>query len=162
MKKLLSILTISTLTASVPVPLLANTTLERTKSDVSTLSSNVNNDYLPIKEINGVNDKVQSIKVDSKDNIYFGTNKGAYKLSDGSDTPTKINGINENIILLVVDSENNIYFGTFAGAYKLSNSANNWVSSSLNNSGGSPLFFRKQCYNHQQESNSLVSHFLIY
>ncbi|AXF97242.1 hypothetical protein [Spiroplasma phoeniceum] len=35
MKKILSILTISTLTASVPVPLLANTTLERTKSDVS-------------------------------------------------------------------------------------------------------------------------------
>ncbi|MBW3058874.1 hypothetical protein D6D54_07850 [Spiroplasma poulsonii] len=77
MKKLLSILTITTLTASVPAPLLANTTLERVKRNVGTLTSNSNNDYLLIKQINGINEAT-TIAVDSKDNIYFGTNDGAY------------------------------------------------------------------------------------
>ncbi|UNF62733.1 hypothetical protein [Spiroplasma poulsonii] len=71
MKKLLSLLTISTLATSVPAPLLANTVQTRFKRDVSSLTSNSNNDYLPIKKINGVNDKVQSISVDSKNNVYF-------------------------------------------------------------------------------------------
>ncbi|WP_157944217.1 hypothetical protein [Spiroplasma poulsonii] len=51
MKKLLSILTISTLTASIPTPLLANAPLTRVKRDVSALTSNANNNYLPIKKI---------------------------------------------------------------------------------------------------------------
>nr|WP_011310478.1 adhesion related protein, transmembrane [Spiroplasma citri]CAI94298.1 adhesion related protein, transmembrane [Spiroplasma citri] len=114
MKKLLSILTISTLTASVPAPLLAAVPL------TNTLTSNSNSAYLPVKQINGVNDKVQSITVDSKNNVYFGTNNGAYKLSAGSDTPTKINGINNIVTAIDVDSKNNIYFGTNNGAYKLS------------------------------------------
>jgi len=73
MKKLLSLLTISTLTASVPAPLLANTTSTGpTKINIplpaldDDIELKLNNDYLPIKKINGVNDKVQSISVDSK------------------------------------------------------------------------------------------------
>ncbi|QIA69921.1 adhesin (plasmid) [Spiroplasma citri] len=114
MKKLLSILTISTLTASIPAPLLAAVPL------TNTLTSNSNSAYLPVKQINGVNDKVQSITVDIKNNVYFGTNNGAYKLSAGSDTPTKINGINNIVTAIDVDSKDNIYFGTNNGAYKLS------------------------------------------
>ncbi|WP_159373269.1 hypothetical protein [Spiroplasma poulsonii] len=49
MKKLLSILTITTLTANVPAPLLANTSLTRNKRDV--ITSNSNNDYLPLNKI---------------------------------------------------------------------------------------------------------------
>ncbi|QIA74255.1 hypothetical protein GL982_12020 (plasmid) [Spiroplasma citri] len=45
MKKLLSILTISTLTASVPAPLLANTPATRT------LTSNSNNEHLLLEKI---------------------------------------------------------------------------------------------------------------
>ncbi|QED25617.1 ligand-binding sensor domain-containing protein [Spiroplasma citri] len=114
MKKLLSILTISTLTASIPAPLLAAVPL------TNTLTSNSNSAYLPVKQINGVNDKVQSITVDIKNNVYFGTNNGAYKLSAGSDTPTKINGINNIVTAIDVDSKDNVYFGTNNGAYKLS------------------------------------------
>ncbi|PQP78016.1 hypothetical protein C6B38_08750 [Spiroplasma sp. ChiS] len=111
-KKLLSILTITTLTASIPAPLLANKTLIRVKRDVSTLTSNANNNYLPIKEINGVNDKVQSITVDTKNNIYFGTDDGAFVLKQDSDTLTNIAGINDNITSLTIDSKDNIYFRT--------------------------------------------------
>ncbi|PQP79112.1 hypothetical protein C6B38_02410 [Spiroplasma sp. ChiS] len=98
--------------------MLANTPATRT------LTSKSNNAYLPLKQINGVNDKVQSITIDSKNNIYFGTGEGAFVLKHGETTPTKINGINGNIISLVVDSENNIYFGKFDGAYKLSAGSN--------------------------------------
>ncbi|KAI92007.1 DUF3688 family protein [Spiroplasma melliferum] len=45
MKKLLSILTITTLTASVPAPLLANTPLTRNKRDVGTTAKDVTNNY---------------------------------------------------------------------------------------------------------------------
>nr|WP_011310445.1 adhesion related protein, transmembrane [Spiroplasma citri]CAI94245.1 adhesion related protein, transmembrane [Spiroplasma citri] len=114
MKKLLSILTISTLTTSIPAPLLANTPATRT------LTSNSNNDYLPIKEINGVSDKVNAIAVDSKNNVYFGTNNGVFVLKQGATTQTKINGIDGLIYSLAVDNSNNIYFGTNGGAYKLS------------------------------------------
>ena len=48
MKKLLSLLTISTLATSVPAPLLANTVQTRVKRDVNI--SNSNNDYLPLKQ----------------------------------------------------------------------------------------------------------------
>ncbi|AXF97232.1 ligand-binding sensor domain-containing protein [Spiroplasma phoeniceum] len=119
MKKLLSILTISTLTASVPVPLLANTTLERTKSDVSTLSSNSNNDYLPLKEINGIYGYVMSITIDKDNNIYFGTFAGAFVLKRGETTPTKINEINNVCNSIVIDKNNNIYFGTNSGLFVL-------------------------------------------
>ncbi|WP_159373276.1 hypothetical protein [Spiroplasma poulsonii] len=53
MKKLLSILTITTLTANVPAPLLANTSLTRNKRDV--ITSNSNNDYLPLNKIKNIN-----------------------------------------------------------------------------------------------------------
>ncbi|KAI92021.1 DUF3688 family protein [Spiroplasma melliferum] len=45
MKKLLSLLTISTLAASVPAPLLANTVQTRTKRDVGTTAKDVTNNY---------------------------------------------------------------------------------------------------------------------
>ncbi|MFJ1522232.1 adhesin [Spiroplasma sp. ald] len=130
MKKLLSILTISTLTASVPAPLLANTLLTRAKRDVGPLTSNSNTEYLPLNKINGVNDKVQSISVDSKNNVYFGTNSGAYVLKQGSDTPTKITGFVNVMISYAsaIDSNDNIYFGTDNGAYKLSAGSSNVIS----------------------------------
>ncbi|AXF97285.1 adhesin [Spiroplasma phoeniceum] len=114
MKKLLSVLTISTLTASIPAPLLANTPATRT------LTFNSNNDYLPPKEIKYIKDKVSPITVDSNDNIYFGTNNGVFVLKQGATTPTAIDGITGKINSLAVDSNDNIYFGTNNGAYKLS------------------------------------------
>ncbi|KAF0849861.1 hypothetical protein [Spiroplasma poulsonii] len=93
MKKLLSILTISTLTASIPTPLLANAPLTRVKRDVSALTSNANNNYLPIKKNNGISAWINGIIIDSSNSIYYATDTGAYKLSAGSDTPTKIDGI---------------------------------------------------------------------
>ncbi|MBH8623345.1 adhesin [Spiroplasma sp. hyd1] len=51
MKKLLNMLTITTLTASVPAPLLANTTLERTKRDVGATVKDVTTGFdIKIKE----------------------------------------------------------------------------------------------------------------
>ncbi|MBW1241327.1 MAG: adhesin (plasmid) [Spiroplasma poulsonii] len=110
MKKLLSILTISTLTASVPAPLLANTTLERVKRNVSTLTSNSNNDYLPLKEINNIGNNIYFFSIDSKDNLYFGTTSGAYVLKQGSTKSEPINGIIGTVYSLAIDSSNNIYF----------------------------------------------------
>lgn len=125
MKKLFSLLTISTLTASVPAPLLANTTSTGpTKINITLpaldddIELKLNNDYLPIKQINGIGNIMVAV-VDSKDNIYFGTNGGAYKLSAGSDTPTKINGISDYVSSLVVAINNNIYFGTNNGLFVL-------------------------------------------
>ncbi|AXF97213.1 ligand-binding sensor domain-containing protein [Spiroplasma phoeniceum] len=120
MKKLLSILTISTLTASVPVPLLANTTLERTKSDVSTLSSNSNNDYLTLKELKNISGDIYIMTIDTKDNVYFSVIYGAFVLKRGETTPTKINGIDDSVYSISVDNKDNVYFGTNNGAYKLS------------------------------------------
>ncbi len=56
---------------------------------------------------------------DSKDNIYFGTSDGAYKLLVGSDTPTKIEGINGYVKSITIDSKDNIYFGSDKGAFVL-------------------------------------------
>ncbi|QED25658.1 hypothetical protein [Spiroplasma citri] len=119
MKKLLSILTISTLTASIPAPLLANTPATRT------LTSNSNNDYLPIKEFKNINVSSLKMTIDSKDNIYIGTSNDVFVLKHGETTPTKIDGIITNAIKysvnsLGVDSKDNIYFSKFDGAYKLS------------------------------------------
>ncbi|MFW4370852.1 MAG: adhesin [Spiroplasma sp. hy2] len=111
MKKLLNILTITTLTASIPAPLLANIVQTRVKRDVSTLTSNSNNDYLPIREINYIKDKVSSLAIDKNNNIYFVHDGEVFKLSVGSDTPTKISGIDEFVYSVAVDSSNNIYFG---------------------------------------------------
>ncbi|ALA98581.1 adhesin related protein (plasmid) [Spiroplasma kunkelii CR2-3x] len=96
MKKLLSILTITTLTTSTPAPLLAAVPL------TNTLTSNSNNEYLSIKEMNGVNNNINSITIDKNNNIYFGTDTGAYKLFAGSTTPTKINGISGNVVSIAV------------------------------------------------------------
>ncbi|QED25592.1 hypothetical protein GL982_10800 (plasmid) [Spiroplasma citri] len=65
MKKLLSILTISTLTASIPAPLLAAVPL------TNTLTSNSKNDYLPLKEFKNISGDIYRMTIDSKDNIYF-------------------------------------------------------------------------------------------
>ncbi|QIA69917.1 NHL repeat-containing protein [Spiroplasma citri] len=119
MKKLLSILTISTLTASIPAPLLANTPATRT------LTSNSNNDYLPIKEFKNINVSSLKMTIDSKDNIYIGTSNDVFVLKHGETTATKLDGIITNAIKysvnsLGVDSKDNIYFSKFDGAYKLS------------------------------------------
>ncbi|QIA71757.1 adhesin (plasmid) [Spiroplasma citri] len=114
MKKLLSILTISTLTASIPAPLLAAVPL------TNTLTSNSNNDYLPLKEFKNIRGDIYRMTIDSKDNIYFSVfANGAFVLKQGETTPTKINGINNVVNSLAVDSNDNIYFGTANGAFVL-------------------------------------------
>jgi hypothetical protein len=120
MKKLLSILTISTLTTSVPAPLLANTVQNRTrvKRDVGSLTSNSNNDYLSLKQINGIKNQF-SLAVDSKDNIYFVLSDKLFVLKHGETTPTKINGIKDNIKSLAVDSNDNLFIATNKGLYNL-------------------------------------------
>ncbi|QIA71742.1 hypothetical protein GL981_10630 (plasmid) [Spiroplasma citri] len=65
MKKLLSILTISTLTASIPAPLLAAVPL------TNTLTSNSNSDYLPIKKNIFIPKHFVSFTIVGKGNIYF-------------------------------------------------------------------------------------------
>ncbi|RUO86432.1 DUF3688 family protein [Spiroplasma endosymbiont of Megaselia nigra] len=73
MKKILSILTISTLTASVPAPLLANTTLTRVKRDVVTTEKDVTTGFdIKIKGIEYKNwEKLEAVtkpfsKIDNK------------------------------------------------------------------------------------------------
>ena len=121
MKKLLNILTILTLIASVPAPLLAVTTQERTKRDVSTLTSNSNNEYVLPKEIKYIKDKVSSIAIDKNNNIYFvkKNSDGAFVLKQGETTPTPIDGIDGKVLSVAVDSSNNIYFGTDIGIFLL-------------------------------------------
>ncbi|WP_339048337.1 hypothetical protein [Spiroplasma endosymbiont of Colias croceus] len=53
------------------------------------------------------------------DNVYTGPNKGAYKLSVDSDTPTKINGVSDRIFSTVIDNSNNLYFAKINGLYIL-------------------------------------------
>ena len=120
MKKLLSILTISTLTASVPAPLLANTVQTRVKRDVSTLTPNSNNDYLPLKENIFIPKDIVSFTVVGKGDIYY-LNVDFFVLKQGATTPTKINGINDKIndFVVAVDSKDNIYFGTTNSIYVL-------------------------------------------
>ncbi|MBH8623321.1 hypothetical protein, partial [Spiroplasma sp. hyd1] len=129
MKKLLSILTISTLTTSVPAPLIANTVQTCVKRDVSALTSNANNDYLPLNKINGINEAT-AIAVDSSNNIYLGVDKGAYVLKHGETIPTKINGVNGRV-KTAVDSKDNIYLGTDNGVFKLQ-SVLSWVKTNIN------------------------------
>ncbi|WP_342256293.1 adhesin [Spiroplasma endosymbiont of Poecilobothrus nobilitatus] len=116
MKKLLNILTISTLTAIVPAPFLANTV--QTSFNRDFITSNSNNDYLPIKRIKGINELINSVILDSNNNTYFGTDTGAFVLKQGATTPTKIDGINAPK-WLYIDSKDNIYFGADGGVYKL-------------------------------------------
>ncbi|UNF62723.1 NHL repeat-containing protein [Spiroplasma poulsonii] len=118
MKKLLSLLTISTLMTSIPTPLLANTALTRVKRDIGT--SNSNNDYVPIKEINGITGKISTIAVDKKNNIYYSDYINTFVLKRGSTTPTKIDGIEDDARTILIDNSNNVYFGTNKGLYKLS------------------------------------------
>nr|CAI94278.1 adhesion related protein, transmembrane [Spiroplasma citri] len=117
MKKLLSILTISTLTTSIPAPLLANTPATRT------LTSNSNNEISSPIKIKGISNNAYSLAVDSKNNIYFGTKDSAYKLVAGSDTPTKINGIDKKVNSLAIDSNDNVYFGTSNAVFVLKHGA---------------------------------------
>ncbi|RUO85697.1 hypothetical protein D9R21_07240, partial [Spiroplasma endosymbiont of Megaselia nigra] len=119
MKKLLSLLTILTLTASIPAPLLANTTLTRVKRDVSTLSSNSNNDYVPLKKINGIGKSIFYPAIDSKDNVYFVLSDKLFVLKHRETTPTKINGIKDNIQSLAVDNKDNLFIATNKGLYNL-------------------------------------------
>nr|WP_011310421.1 adhesion related protein, transmembrane [Spiroplasma citri]CAI93802.1 adhesion related protein, transmembrane [Spiroplasma citri] len=116
MKKLLSILTISTLTASVPAPLLAAVPL------TNTLTSNSNNDYLPLKENIFIPKDIVSFTVVGKGDIYY-LNIDFFVLKQGATTPTKINGINDKIndFVIAVDTKNNIYFGTTNSIYFLNN-----------------------------------------
>ncbi|WP_339024413.1 hypothetical protein [Spiroplasma endosymbiont of Agriotes lineatus] len=111
MKKLLRLLSISTLLTSIPAaPLLANVNapLTRAKRDVSALTSNSNNDYLPPTKINmsyfGDVDDVSSIMIDKQNNVYFGADKGAFVLKRGSTRLTKINGINSRVYSVAIDS----------------------------------------------------------
>nr|ABC60222.1 Arp2 [Spiroplasma kunkelii CR2-3x] len=117
MKKLLSILTITTLTTSIPAPLLAAVPL------TNTLTSNSNNEYLSIKEMNGATGITISSQIcfaiDNSNTIYFNTDNGIYKLTAGSTTATKINDINDYVRSIDIDSDNNIYFGTNNGAFVL-------------------------------------------
>ncbi|WP_425378047.1 hypothetical protein [Spiroplasma endosymbiont of Polydrusus pterygomalis] len=119
MIKLLSLLTISMLATIVPTPLLANTTLEQTKRDISTLTSNSNSDYLQLKKISGIGKSIFYPALDSKDNIYFVTRDKLFVLKHGRTTPTPINGIKDNIQSLAVDTKDNIYIATNKGLYKL-------------------------------------------
>ncbi|WP_101519386.1 hypothetical protein [Spiroplasma melliferum] len=120
MKKYLSILTISTLTASIPAPLLANTVQTRVKRDVSTLTPNSNNDYLPLKENIFIPKDIVSFTVVGKGDIYY-LNVAFFVLKHGATTPTRINGINDKIndFVVAVDSKDNIYFGTTNSIYVL-------------------------------------------
>ncbi|MFU0252406.1 hypothetical protein [Spiroplasma sp. Moj] len=66
MKKLLSLLTITTLTASVPAPLLANTTLERIKCDIEATEKDVNTrviktDGINLPTIEQIKDKLKEL-----------------------------------------------------------------------------------------------------
>ncbi|MFJ1522752.1 adhesin, partial [Spiroplasma sp. ald] len=74
MKKLLSLLTITTLTASVPAPLLANATLERTKRDLTTTTRDVTTgfDVSVISILNKWN------KVDNRENEFSKPNNKWY------------------------------------------------------------------------------------
>ncbi|GAA6238913.1 MAG: hypothetical protein SPLM_10300 [Spiroplasma phoeniceum] len=117
MKKLLSILMISTLSASIPAPLLANTLLTRVKRDVGV--SNSNNDYLPLIKLNGIIGNIYRIAVDSSNNLYFGADNGAYVLKQGEITPTKINGSVGYLTSIAVDSKDNIFLGANNGAFVL-------------------------------------------
>ncbi|WP_215826446.1 hypothetical protein [Spiroplasma endosymbiont of 'Nebria riversi'] len=121
MKKLLSLLSISTLIASLPAPLRANAPLTRFKRDVNTLTSNSNNDYLPPTKIDmsyfGDVDNVSSIMIDKQNNVYFGADKGAFFLKWGSTRLTKINGINSRVYSVAIDSNNNVYFGADKGVF---------------------------------------------
>ncbi|MBH8623488.1 hypothetical protein TS70_06535, partial [Spiroplasma sp. hyd1] len=127
MKKLLSILTISTLTASVSAPLLANTTLERVKRNVGITAKDITTGFeiktkekldkeLELKNnflLWNIEDKKITTKefiIDSKENIYFGTTDGAYILKKDFVNPIQLKNINVCIKLIIKDKKNNIYF----------------------------------------------------
>ncbi len=108
MKKLLSLLIVLTISGTAVPTTIAASPYQRQEH-----SSNNN-----LRRLNDINNTNYIIN-DSKDNIYFGTSDGAYKLLVGSDTPTKIEGINGYVKSITIDSKDNIYFGSDKGAFVL-------------------------------------------
>lgn len=124
MKKILNLITISTLTAVIPTScfnLSINDMLESKGVGIT----NSNNEYVPLKEISGFGKAVQEVLVDSKYNIYFciktifDYKNGVYKLSSGSTSPIKIDN-SYGVLSFSIDSKDNLYFSTDNGLYKLS------------------------------------------
>jgi len=72
-------------------------------------------------KINGFVDVMISYAsaIDSNDNIYFGTDNGAYKLVAGSSNVISISTLPSFVQSISVDSKNNVYFGTNNGLYVL-------------------------------------------
>ncbi|MBH8622925.1 MULTISPECIES: hypothetical protein [Spiroplasma] len=69
------------------------------------------------KKLDQIRSKVNIIKADSDDNVYFGTENGIYKLSAIFKTITKIKEITQSVKSLAFDKSDNIYIGTEQNVY---------------------------------------------
>ncbi|WP_339024352.1 hypothetical protein [Spiroplasma endosymbiont of Agriotes lineatus] len=89
---------------------------------------NKENDVIEIKNIG--DDKVRSVAIDSKDNIYIGTDDSAFiceKNQTNAKRITEINEFNSFVYSVVVDKKDNVYFGTKNGLYKSSDNGKNII-----------------------------------
>ncbi|RUP75909.1 hypothetical protein D6D54_07675, partial [Spiroplasma poulsonii] len=102
MKKLLSILGVVSLTVTGANNIVACNIETKTNEQKINFNQNVNE---------------LTCSFSNKNNLYFGTNDGAFVLKDGETTATKIDGISSSVYSLAVDSKDNIYFGTNTGAF---------------------------------------------
>ncbi|WP_342224333.1 hypothetical protein [Spiroplasma endosymbiont of Asaphidion curtum] len=123
MKKLLGLIgTIAVVGSTMPTVIAMSPHPTPTqKQDTKLINSEINylqtNNLKKINEINNTN----YITNDSKNNIYFATDSGAYILKNDNrnNTVVKIEGIENNVKSLTIDSKDNIYFATDSGAYVL-------------------------------------------
>ncbi|WP_342223633.1 two-component regulator propeller domain-containing protein [Spiroplasma endosymbiont of Asaphidion curtum] len=82
------------------------------------------NNEVIVSTINGIenNSRIESIIIDTNDNVYFATSTGGYKLNNNETIITKIAGIEDYVWLALIDNSNNVYFvSNNDGIYKLIN-----------------------------------------
>ncbi|WP_424527528.1 adhesin [Spiroplasma endosymbiont of Glossina fuscipes fuscipes] len=122
MKKLLSILTITTLTASIPAPLVANTTLTRVKRDVGSTAKDVTSGFdLKIK----FNKPIQKLtKINSKDYNFSQVDNKDYTViwRNNINNNWRINKFNNNNILISIVNDNYPNLTKFRNRLQISNS----------------------------------------
>lgn len=125
MKKILNLITISTLTTVFPTPLLSNILLiEMVKQDVG--KTNSNNEYVPLRAITRLKKTIFSLAIDGDGAIWAIIDSKVNKSTDNGKTFNKvINGFpigtyTSSVNSLTIDINGTIWVGTNKGLYVFS------------------------------------------
>ncbi|MBW3059335.1 hypothetical protein D6D54_07550 [Spiroplasma poulsonii] len=119
MKKLLSILTISTLTASIPAPLLANMTLTRAKRDVGISTNSNNYKYLNFSKLSFINEKAQLVSIGKNSITYQNELTKKIYIVSKDNIKKEINIPTNDLVFITTLANDSVYFNANNGVYVL-------------------------------------------